>query len=263
MRTHGLGRPALRSSAGFTLIELLVVVGIICIASAMAMPAINQFLKGQKLTQAGRMIQSSFNESRRAAITQRSRHWIFIGRVAGGAGTPDSYALAHYREGKGWDSTQIIRLPSSIEPVFEPTDENDPTRFIKPIKGCRLIAQDWTDGLPANTAGTAGHAAAYFMDSATLTPLTNCSTFEFRKDGTIIPKNAVDISPAMAPGGGTDIYDANAVFDSLAKTTPADMILRQIGEPSRRCFVDVDVNTGRVRFRVAETTDGTGTTSGP
>ncbi|MEZ0229600.1 MAG: Tfp pilus assembly protein FimT/FimU [Planctomycetota bacterium] len=253
-----------RRVRGFTLIELLVVVGIICIATAMAMPAINQFLKGQKLTQAGRMIQSAFNESRRAAITQRSRHWIFFGRVSGGgSASPDSYALAHYREGKGWDSTQIIKLPSSIEPVFEPTDENDPSRFTKPLRGCRLIVQDWTDGLPANTSPTGGHAQAIFMEQTTLTPLTNCSTFEFRKDGTIIPKNAVDISPAMAPGNTTDIYDVNAVFDSLAKTTPADMILRQIGEPSRRCFVDVDVNTGRVRFRVAETTDSTGTTSGP
>jgi prepilin-type N-terminal cleavage/methylation domain-containing protein len=248
------GRDRTRSS-GFTLIELLVVVGIICIATAMAMPAINQFLKGQKLTQAGRMIQSSFNEARRAAITQRSRHWIFIGRVAGNAGTPDGYALAHYREGKGWDSTQIIKLPSSIEPVFEPADENASDRFIKPLRGCRLIVQDWTDGLPANTAPLGGHPLAEFMNPATLTPSAGCSTFEFRKDGTIIPKNAVDISPAMVLGGSSDLYDVNAVFDSVPRTTPADMVLKQIGEPSRRCFVDVDVNTGRVRFRVSETTE--------
>jgi type II secretory pathway pseudopilin PulG len=246
-----------RRAGGFTLIELLVVVGIIIIATAMAMPAINQFLKGQKLAQAGRMIQSAFNEARRAAITQRSRHWIFIGRINGGGVNPDTYALAHYREGKGWDSTQIIRLPSSIEPLYTgAASDDDPARFAKPLRDCGMQVQDWTDGLPANTAASVG--AVSFMDGSTLTPLANCTTFEFRKDGTIFCRNVIDQTPAPNTlGGGTDIYDVNTPLPDtgIPKTTKADFVLRQIGEPSKRCFVDVDVNTGRVRFRVCETTD--------
>jgi len=250
---------------GFTLIELLVVVGIIVIATAMAMPAINQFLKGQKLTQAGRMIQSAFNEARRAAITQRSRHWIFMGRHSGGGLNPDTYEMSHYREGKGWDSTQILRLPTSIEPVFDVASDDDPGRYSKPLRGCHMVVQDWTDGLPSatlNSVVTAAPSNTPFMDSASLTPLTGCVTFEFRKDGTIVTKNTVDVTPYMPTGATTDIYDVNSIFDSIPKTSPADIVLRQIGEPSKRCFIDIDVNTGRVRFRVSETQDG-GTTTGP
>src|SRR5436305_1801372 len=80
--------------------------------------------------------------------------------------------------------------------------------------------------------------AVNFMDSASLTPLTNCATFEFRKDGTIIPKNTTDVPPATVLAGSTDIYDANAVFNDIPKATVQDMVLRQIGEPSKRCFID-------------------------
>lgn len=249
-----------RANRGFTLIELLVVVGIIAVATAMAMPAINQFLKGQKLAQGGRLVQSAFNEARRAAITQRSRHWIFIGCISGGGVNPDTYALAHYREGKGWDSTQIIKLPSTIIPVItgDVNGTNPDLWKTTPILGCNIRIQDWTDGLPAPALGSVPPGGLPFMDTS-MTPLAATSTFEFRKDGTIVKKGtAVDVPPALAPGGGTDIYDVNAVFDTLAKTTPADMVLRQVGEPSKRCFIDVDVNTGRVRFRVSETTDTTG-----
>ncbi len=49
----------------------------------------------------------------------------------------------------------------------------------------------------------------------------------------------------------------NTPINSLLSTTPADIVLKQIGEPSKRCFIDIDLNTGRVRFRVVETSDGT------
>jgi prepilin-type N-terminal cleavage/methylation domain-containing protein len=242
--------------SGFTLIELLVVVGIIVIATAMALPAMNQFLKGQKLTQGGRMIQSAFYEARQAAITQRSTQWIFMGHVGGNGQQADEYALAHFRQGKGWDSTQVVKLPSSVQPLFTqdptfPTPPTDPNDWTHGLKGCGLLLQDWTNGLPQNnlTSVPVASGTVAFMDN-TLSIQNSTSTFEFRKDGTIIPRNATDIAPALAPGGQTDIYDVNAVFDSLPVSTTADMVLRQIGEPTKLCFIDIDPNTGRVRFRV-------------
>jgi prepilin-type N-terminal cleavage/methylation domain-containing protein len=258
-------RCALRKDArrsGFTLIELLVVVGIIVIATAMALPAMNQFLKGQKLTQGGRMIQSAFYEARQAAITQRSTQYIFMGHINGNGASGDIYALAHYRAGKGWDSTQIIKLPSSIQPLFNgdplpPLPPTNSTDWTMGIQGCGLVLQDWTDGLPANNAPNCLPGTTSFMDQQALTALSGTTTFQFRKDGTISPygPSAVDVPPALAPGGQTDIYDVNAVFDSLSASTKADIILRQVGEPTKLCFCDIDMNTGRVRFRVTEITN--------
>jgi len=242
-----------RRSQGFTLIELLVVVGIIIVATALALPGINQFLKGQKLVQAGRLIQSAFNEARRAAITQRSRHWIFIGRLAGSGGNPDTFALAHYREGKGWDSTQVLKLPSTIQPVFAGGNPDDASQ---PLLGCGLRCQEWTDGLPpanALTAPAPGGATPAFSNG-NFGLAAGVPTFEFRKDGTILPiAPCIDI-PAQAYMA-TDIYDVNVAIEFVPPPpgTQADIILKQIGDASRRCFIDVDVNTGRVRFRVLET----------
>lgn len=254
-----------RRRSGFTLIELLVVVGIIIVATAMAMPAINQFLKGQKLVQAGRLVQSAFNEARRSAITQRADHYIFFGRIGGQAGQPDMFALAHYRAGKGWDSVQLTRLPSTIQPIFGAAagEEDD---FTKPMRGCNLFVQDWTNGLPPADSATAvldvnnPGKTCDFMDPASLRVVKTCRVYQFRKDGTIAALNgAVDVPALTNP----DIFDVNTTLDVINPNQPADMILKQIGEPSKRCFVDVDVNTGRVRFRVAETQaqDGTGNDS--
>jgi prepilin-type N-terminal cleavage/methylation domain-containing protein len=264
-----------RTKGGFTLIELLVVVGIIIVATALALPGINQFLKGQKLTQAGRMIQGEFNEARRASITQRARHYVFVGRIQGTAGNPDTYALANYREGKGWDSTQLIRLPSSILFVFAASGSTPPTHdlanednYLNPLYYCNIRVQDWTNGLPSSNAPTVQVDAT--RNPATTIPFssglgdmtlqTSVAIYQFRKDGTIFPMNGASLP---IPPPGRDIYDMNQVFDQIDPNTNADFILKQIGEPSRRCFVGVDINTGRVRFRVAETQaqDGTGNTS--
>lgn len=251
----------MRRNRGFTLIELLVVVGIIIMATAMALPAINGFLKGQKLTQAGRLVQSAFNEARRSAITQRANHFIFVGRIAGSGVQPDLYALAHYREGKGWDSVQLTKLPSSISIVFDGANEDD---FLMPIKGCNLKVQDWTNGLPAANATSAfanpeGSKTLTFAGSD-FTIAKTCAVYQFRKDGTIAPLyGAVDVPAATNP---LDIYDVNTTVQQVDKALACDLILKQVGEPSKRCFFDVDVNTGRVRFRVCDTEsqDGSGST---
>jgi hypothetical protein len=73
--------------------------------------------------------------------------------------------------------------------------------------------------------------------------------FEFRKDGTLFPRNgAFDVIPS-----DPDLYDLNVIKDYTPPNTPADIVLKQLGESSKRCFIDIDINTGRVRFRVVET----------
>jgi type II secretory pathway pseudopilin PulG len=219
--------------------ELLVVVGIIAIMTAMALPAVNKFLKGQKLMQAGRLIQSAFSEARRASITQRARHYLFFCHKDGVAG-PDNYSIFSYREGKGWETTEI-QLPSGVVPVFD-TDPGPWT--INSHMGCGLKCLDITKNMVLATD------SQYFIPG-TLTPSASMPVFEFRKDGTILPKGGCnDIAP---PSSGPDIYDLNVTIDYVAQGTLADIVLRQVGDSSKRCFLDVDINTGRVRFRVAET----------
>jgi len=225
----------------------MVVIGIIGIATAMALPAINQFLKGQKLVQAGRLIQSAFNEARRSAITQRAKHWIFIGKIPGVGGSPDSYALAHYREGKGWDSGTMVRLPSSIEFVLDPsgngTAGTGPNQVAySTTRDSKVRIPEWKEGLPSDTDPT-------FFDANKII-LTAWPTYEFRKDGTIAVKGATTIPPLASP----DLYDMNTTIEpgQVNESTPTDFILKQGGEPEKRCFVDIDENTGRVRFRVFE-----------
>lgn len=121
------------------------------------------------------------------------------------------------------------------------------------VTGCELQVVDITNGMIMSNDSN-------YFDPTTLTP--KVPVYEFRKDGTILQRNgAQDVIPA-----NPDLYDLNIPIanDFVAPTTRADIVLRQIGDPSKRCFMDVDINTGRVRFRVAETIQpgASGTTSG-
>jgi prepilin-type N-terminal cleavage/methylation domain-containing protein len=240
------------AQGGFTLMELLVVIGIMAAMMAMALPAMSKFLKGQKLNQAGRIVQSAFNEARRAAITQRARHYLYFCRTAGMGGNPDTFSLCSYREGFGWETT-MVQLPSTVVPLLtgQTSGYSWPASGTPTLASCNLPVLDITNGgLPPATAGWPGIAA---FDGSQLTP-TSGAVFEFRKDGTLNPKNgALDI-PAPASGTGSDIYDLNQpITYTNPTTTQADIVLLQVGETSKRCYIDIDVNTGRVRFRVLET----------
>ncbi len=258
-----------RLRRGFTLIELLVVVGIIAMASVLALPAVNKFLKGQKLTAAGRLVQAAFNDARRAAITQRTEHYVFIGHKAGTAAQDaDVYGLKAYRKGKGWEAGEII-LPSGVVPVFDdgPTTTSWNTAS---IWGCKMQVQDWSQGPPLATATT--DLSSRPFATASLTIGAGCKVFEFRKDGTVnLLNGVVDVPPLPVNGVATDIYDMQQTISWVnmgagppGPTAVADIVLRQIGDPSKRCFIDIDINTGRVRYRVAETIpqDDSSTTSG-
>jgi prepilin-type N-terminal cleavage/methylation domain-containing protein len=243
--------------AGFTLIELLVVIGIMAMLTALSMPAISKFMKGQKLDHGGREVQGAFNEARRAAITQRANHFIFFGHRLTSEGM-DTFGIRSYRQGKGWEPQEIL-LPMGIWPVFTSSSKNTQITTdwnVSPIQGCMLRIQDWTNKMPLSTDPTSDPGGIPFA-TGQYTISTACPTYEFLNDGTILPINgAVDVPAPTNP----DIYDLNLLFNLINPSTPADIILRQDGEQSKMCFMDVDVNTGRVKYRVADTIaqDGSG-----
>lgn len=250
---------ARRRQHGFTLMELLVVVAIIALATAMAMPSIAKFMKGQKLAQSGRIIQTMFSQARGASITQRADHYVFIGRIRapGGVGN-DVYAFHVFRKGVGWEPGNPTILPSSVEPLFDPATQQ--------LLGCHLKIQDWTEGLPPAQGGSWGGNTAGVSDAAS-NPFQNLDVkngtayHQLRKDGTIAPKGACRGS-TVPPDGA--LYDLNVLVapGAFSETTfrtsdsankPfADIALRQVGETSKMCFISIDFNTGRVRFRVVE-----------
>lgn len=228
-----------RRRGGFTLLELLVVIAIIVIATGLAMPTIGKFMRAQRLVQTGRMVQSTFNDARRAAITQRARHYVFLGKIRafGGVGT-DVYALHIYREGFGWEPGEPTKLPTAVQPVCDAAGSDV-------LKGCKLKVQDWTNGLPAaDNSDSAG------IFDVTKKPVSGVPVHELRKDGTIQPKNGA-VSVAIPDA---NLYDLNVNIDpgTYNANTQADMQFIQVGEPSKMLFLSIDMNTGRVRFRVVD-----------
>jgi hypothetical protein len=169
---------------------------------------------------------------------------VFFCRKQGLGGNPDTYSLFTYRQGKGWETTEI-QLPASIVPALSSdpngyTATTPPPYLLSSGNGCRLPVIDITNGIPASNDPT-------YFNPTTLTP--SCAVFEFRKDGTLFPRNtAQDVVPT-----DPDLYDLNILKDYTPPNTPADIVLKQVGESSKRCFMDIDINTGRVRFRVVET----------
>lgn len=228
---------------GFTVLELLVVVGIIMLMTALALPAVSTFLRGQRLQQSGRIMQSAFNEARRAAITQRTKQYLLFFRNVDELGQ-ELLSAQRYRDRQGWEGEPFNLLPG-VEFETEASTIPGSSKRIKalklPIFDQRPLEDDanlFQDRRPKKNAGLAW--------------------IEFRKDGTIDLMDAPltnQNQPSIAP----NLFDLNSnvqlnetQLDNLVDQV--DMSLREAGggQVNKRCFIDIDPNTGRVRFRVVE-----------
>ncbi len=235
---------------GFTLMELMVVIGIIVVMTALSIPAINKFLDGQTLTQGGRIVQSAFNEARRAAITQRSPNYLVFFRQEDPARPGEYlYGMRRYRERVGYEVDAQYLLPGTMFDMESGTDAGLPTgvNCAGRAKGVRVVI---FEGLPDQDDSKLFQTGRR-PDAAVV------GWIKFERDGTItLEGEGTDLQSHVAPAA---VFDLNEVveldqeqFDALPASV--DLNLRESGthDVDKRCFIDIDTNTGRVNFRVLQ-----------
>ena len=278
------------SRRGFTLMELLVVIGIILVMTALSIPAISKFMDGQTLQQSGRIMQSAFNEARRSAITSRKPHYLIFfhdqlenpvrevfglrvfqrGRVDGDGYTTDKYLLPATIRLQC--DTSLGGAPGLYAVMQEPGTAASPNLVAgSPNSGCRIAVFDGCP-FPGNNPNvwiSNGTYGTYF-DTTARRPITTSSNFgwlRFNRDGTVSFESgaggARDVPQARI--AGDSLYDLNNVYPEaqlLEDQILADITIRQIGEPKKRCYIDVDPNTGRVRYRVVQLNGYSGAAGG-
>lgn len=244
-----------RPLRAFTLMELMVVIGIIMIMTAISIPAISKFMDGQKLQQSGRIMQSAFNECRRAAITQRARNVLVFFREED-PGRPGFFrwGTRRYRERVGYDGEAQYLLAGAQFELQGGTSTGSAPPGITPIVG-RLAGLPIPvfDGMPPED-----DTALFGTERRPTQPPPGTTSWlwvEFLRDGTI-GTNGLDNIPTTE-----GFYDLNspleftpADFDSLMTDTRLqfDLVLRESGDHQvdKRAFMNIDPNTGRLNFRV-------------
>lgn len=200
--------------------ELLVVISIIVLMLSIAVPAMTAFVRGRALEQAGRAVQSAINYARRMTIGERCPHRVllYIREETVGERVDTLYGVRIYADGQGYVG-EAYTLLSGL-------------RFDTQHQGLPVL-----DRLPA-------------ADSTFFETRANPGRFEFRTDGTARFEPPY-VDTRSAPTGYPDIYDVNVDISEVPENFPADIIIIQPGL-TRRCFIDVVPNTGRVDMRVLD-----------
>lgn len=249
-------------NGGFTLMELLVVMGIIIILTAMSLPAISKFLDGQSLQQSGRILQSAFNDARRAAITQRTKQYLVFFRETDLGTGERRYGVRRYREKFGYEGDAHLLLPGTQFDLQSGTSINPP---LPPGVDGKYSCIGRVRGLSVPVFEPLPPEDDVNLFGTTRTPVTtgNIMWVEFRKDGTVMivqqggHATGFEKSPA---GAAATLFDLNTPFEvqqTVFDTLPdlVDMNLRDASDSEnvdKRCFVDLDCNTGRVAIRVVQ-----------
>lgn len=243
--------------AAFTLIEMMVVVGIIIVMTALALPAISKFLDGQSMAQSGRITQSAFNEARRAAITQRALNYLVFFRTEDPSRPGQfKFGIQRYRERVGYETEPQYLLPGVAFELEGSGTSGTPVSVTTPNVG-RLMGLKCVvfDGLPDE-----GNTELFGPERR---PKENIGVgwLVFRRDGTIKKTQPAKDTIPQTP----NLMDLNlpielsqAAFDQVAGLSndvpDVDISIRESHERQvdKRCFLDVDMNTGRVNFRVLQ-----------
>jgi type II secretory pathway pseudopilin PulG len=174
-----------RKGRGFTLIELLVVVGIIIVMTAMSIPAVKKFMDGQRLSQSGRILQSAFNEARRAAITQRTRQYLVFYRETD-ANQQLLYGVVRYRERFGYEGDAHKLLPHVEVDMSTTYPAADPRAGLATGLNVTVF-----NGIPPQNHAT------YFQGVQLRPNLTSAGWIQFNRDGTITL--ASPLNPNLPP----------------------------------------------------------------
>lgn len=254
---------ALSRRRGFTLMEMLVVVGIIIVLTALSLPAISKFLDGQSMAQSGRITQSAFNEARRAAITQRALNYLVFFRTEDPS-RPGSYlfGMQRYRERVGYEGEPQYLLPGVQFEMEQGGTGGTTISLATPTVG-RLMGLKSVvfDGLPdPDNAELFGNDRKPIEVGQSANP-GGPGWLVFRRDGTIqynAPVLPIIPSTPNLLDLNTPVPLNQTTFDKIAgladNKPDVELNIRETVDTrvDKRCFLDIDFNTGRVNFRVLE-----------
>ncbi len=251
MRRHPL-TPTLspwgRGRSGFTLVELLVVIGLMIALRALAIPTLGAFLKGQRLDQTGRIVQTAFNTAKRVAVTKRARLCIVLYQTEDKTDPMDTirHAIQVYAEPFGIPGQEGYWEGGYDPPPFKSKDLVLPrgVRFLQDKMEVKVFA---TLPDPRSDVFRRRQGAASGGDEVVA----------LRSDGSF--EERANEHPAVEPGLGINIYDPDEKVFEVPDGTRADIVHGDVdaagqeisskGSPSR-CLIDLVPSTGRAVAKV-------------